>query len=153
MRPLNLNELFPGKNRQFTRDIELGFNYRQTRYPSSFVWARIVDCSKWSDEASVPVDISQIPPSIFLLTISNSMTSGFELYVPNDISYVKFFERLVEQFSGGYMAATVWSPGEILSSFLFSPDAFDLDYIDQHGIIPNRMKWNRYLARKRSSLH
>lgn len=129
----------------FTHDQKLGFDYLKVlNYPKKFIWDRWIPSANWTKEPDLPIDISQIPPSIFLLAIVNSLSSGFSLFIPLDLTYSCFFEKLVDQFSLGFSSDEL-SPGIISSSYLNSRFV-DLEYLNATGKIRSPLQWNRGLS-------
>jgi len=147
---MNQSSYFQVQNGHFVRDLELGFNYKLIS-PLSYEraqktdWKIWVKCSDWSNKDSTPININHIPPSIFLLALTNGLSRSLALFIPTDMPYQKFFERLALEFAAcgipDVTKSSLVTPAEL------NDDTFDLDYLNQTGVIKSAMKWNNYWLR------
>lgn len=134
---------FHVSNGRFTRDLELGFDYTKVNPILTIDWSTTqwIDCSWWKPNQIIPLDINDIPPSIFLLSIVNSLSTAMHLYIPLDMPYQKFFERLAVEFADG--------PPKFGGRTLplvtnLNDQVLDVDDLNATGIIRSAMKWNNY---------
>ncbi len=101
----------------------------------------------WTDEE---IDISDIPPTIFLAGLINCNSKGFSLFIPLDMSFVEFSKRCVKDIekilNDNKLACT--DVLRILGEGENSSLALDIFHIHKTGKISSTRRYN-YKMKKR----
>lgn len=151
--------------KKFRRDLELGLDLSSSKakLDTRAQFGKVT----WKHKISnvqldiTPLDIWDIPPSVFLLGLRNSTSVAFDTWVPVDISYQKFFEELPDFIWGVQVSSykdgitSVKINFDCLSSGrrgLFptklTNEYIDLESLNSTGVITNTKKWAYALSRE-----
>lgn len=131
-------------NGEFTHDRALNFNPKKTYTFKSFAAEAKWPTDTVKDWPSEEIDISNIPPTLFLMAVINTYSTINALYIPQDMSISDFSKKMRKEIPR-YFLEDRHGCGGVLS-YLFDPIRDIMIHLHQTcKIQPD--KWNYEMKR------
>lgn len=130
----------------FIRDLFLGFDPDNLPFSfgKHFDWSTAVEVYEIKDNT---IDISNIPPSLFLMAVTNTYSRGFDLYITADCSFQNFAKQTANAFHE-YITKEDQNMKKITNLHDICKSVpcclnLNVSYLHQNGIIKSSKDWNQ----------
>jgi hypothetical protein len=140
-------------NGRFAYDVKLGFNPKNGKHDYKYSWMNPnveeslelgnKETKEWHDFS---IDISDIPPTVFLLGVINIYSSGYSLYIPLDMSLADFLKAATCEIQKLLSENSEYE--KIIVLDILTKGQIDLKDLNSTGQIKSTRKWNEVMKKK-----